>query len=237
LEGALLFCQRHLPLPGRIESERLERVDRPLIPPDALREIVVNALIHRDYTIAGGAVSLAIFDDRVDIWSAGRLPLGITPDDLSREHDSIQRNPLIAEVFYRAGLIEKWGRGTNRVIAQCREAGIAPPEFREVAGSTVVTFHVQVGLTPQVTPHVTPHVTPQVVTLLEAARHPHSREELQRVLGLKDRMHFQKAYLEPLLAAGWLEMTIPDKPRSRLQRYRTTAAGQGTLNTTSGERP
>jgi hypothetical protein len=140
------------------------------------------------------------FDDRVVIWSAGKPPLGITPDDLSREHDSIRRKPIIAEVFYRAGLIEKWGRGTNRVIAQCREAGIAPPEFREVAGSTVVTFRVQVGL------------TPQVVALLEAARHPHSREELQCVLGLKDRMHLQKAYLEPLLAAGWLEMTIPDKP-------------------------
>jgi ATP-dependent DNA helicase RecG len=233
LEEALLFCQRHLPLPGRIDPGRLERVDRPLIPPDALREIVVNALIHRDYTIAGGAVSLAIFDDRVEIWSAGRLPLGITPDDLSREHDSIQRNPIIAEVFYRAGLIEKWGRGTNRVIAQCREAGIAPPEFREVAGSTVVTFRVQVGITTQ----VTPQVTPQVIALLKAARQPHSREELQRILGLKDRRHFQKTYIEALLAAGWLEMTIPDRPRSRLQRYRITAAGQGTLNTTSGERP
>jgi predicted HTH transcriptional regulator len=80
----------------------------------------------------------------------------MTPDDLSRDHDSIQRNLIIAEVFYRAGLIEKWGRGTNRVIAQCREAGMAPPEFREVAGSTVVTFRVQVGLTPQVTLQVTP---------------------------------------------------------------------------------
>jgi ATP-dependent DNA helicase RecG len=159
--------------------------------------------------------------------------LGITPDDLSREHDSIQRNPIIAEVFYRAGLIKKWGRGTNRVIAQCREAGIAPPEFQEVAGSTVVTFRVQVELTLQ----VTPQVTPQGVALLETAQHPHSREELQRVLGLKDRMHLQKACLEPLLAAGWLEMTVPDKPRSRLQRYRTTAAGLGTLQTQSGERP
>jgi ATP-dependent DNA helicase RecG len=63
LEEALLFCQRHLPLPGRIEPGRLECVDRPLIPPDALREILVNALIHRDYTIIGGAVALAIFDD------------------------------------------------------------------------------------------------------------------------------------------------------------------------------
>jgi predicted HTH transcriptional regulator len=217
LEEALFFCQRHLPLPGRIEPGRLERVDRPPIPPDALREILVNALIHRDYTIAGGAVALAIFDDRVEIWSAGRLPSGITPDDLSREHDSIQRNPIIAEVFYRAGLIAKWGRGTNRVIAQCLEAGIASPEFREIAGSTVVTFRVQVGFTSQ--------VTPQVITLLEAAQQPHPREELQRAVGLKDRMHFQKAYLEPLLAAEWLEMTIPNKPRSRLQRYRTTPAG------------
>jgi ATP-dependent DNA helicase RecG len=131
LEEALLFCQRHLPLPGRIEPGRLERADRPLISPDALREILVNALIHRDYTITGGAVALAIFDDRVEVWSAGWLPSGITVDDLSRERDSIQRNPLIADVFYRAGLIEKWGRGTNRVIIQCAEAGIAARNFEK----------------------------------------------------------------------------------------------------------
>lgn len=64
LEEAQLFCQRHFPLPARIVPEQLRRVERPLIPPDAMREILVNALIHRDYSIAGGAVSLAIFDDR-----------------------------------------------------------------------------------------------------------------------------------------------------------------------------
>jgi hypothetical protein len=85
----------------------------------------------------------------------------------------------------------------------------------------VVTFHVQVGLTPQ--------VTPQVIALLMAARPPRSREELQRVAGLKDRIHFQKAHLEPLIAAGWLEMIIPNKPRSRLQRYQTTTAGVAVL--------
>ena len=66
-----------------------------------MREIVVNALIHRDYTIAGGAVSLAIFDDRVEIWSAGKFPNGITPESLKAAHLSVQRNPIIAEVFYR----------------------------------------------------------------------------------------------------------------------------------------
>lgn len=132
-------------------------------------------------------------------------------------NESILRNPIIAEVFHWSGLIEKWGRGTNRVIAQCRTAGIALPEFYETGASTVVTFRVSVG--------DTPHVTPHVIKLLKVAQKPRPREELKKLVGLKDRMHFQKAYLEPLVTSGWLEMTIPDKPRSVLQRYRTTAAG------------
>jgi hypothetical protein len=103
--------------------------------------------------------------------------------------------------------------------------GVAPLEFREITGSVVVTFRVRVGLTTQ----VTPHVTPQVVALLKAAHHPCSRGELQQVVGLKDREHFRKTYLEPLLTAGWLEMTIPEKPRSRHQRYRTTESGKAAL--------
>ena len=73
----------------------------------------------------------------------------------------------------------------------------------------------------------TPQVTPQVVTVLQVeAQKANSRDELQKAAGIKDREHFRKAYLEPLLLAGWLERTIPDKPRSRLQRYRTTEAGR-----------
>jgi ATP-dependent DNA helicase RecG len=86
-------------------------VGTPLVPPDAMREILVNALIHRDFSIAGGAISLAIFDDRVEVWSAGTFPTGITPEKLSKSHQSVQRNPIIADGFYKTGLIEKWGRG------------------------------------------------------------------------------------------------------------------------------
>ena len=73
----------------------------------------------------------------------------------------------------------------------------------------------------------TPQLTPQVVAVLQvAAQQANSRDELQKAAGIKDREHFRKAYLEPLLFAGWLERTIPDKPRSRLQRYRTTETGR-----------
>ncbi|MFN6193525.1 MAG: ATP-binding protein, partial [Planctomycetota bacterium] len=145
LEEAEIFCQRHFPMPAKMVSGQMRRQEKPLIPIDALREILVNALIHRDYTIAGGAVSLAIFDDRVEVWSAGGFPRGITPESLSQEHLSVPRNPILADVFHRTGLIERWGRGTNRVVAMCKDAGIAPPSFREITGAAVVTFAVSIG--------------------------------------------------------------------------------------------
>jgi ATP-dependent DNA helicase RecG len=118
----------------------LERKDEPICPPLALREALVNALCHRDYSIPGGAVNVALFDDRLEIASSGLLPFGITVEDLKREHNSRPRNPLLAEVFYRRGLIERWGRGTQKIVELCREAGQPDPEFEERAGEVVVRF-------------------------------------------------------------------------------------------------
>ena len=227
LEEAQLFCQRHFPLPGKIIPEDFHRQDKPLIPPLAIREILVNALIHRDYTIYGGSIHLAVFDDRVEVWSAGRLPAGITAENLSKDHLSVRRNPIIADVFHLVGLIEKWGRGTNRVIEQCKVAGIAPPAFREVGPSTVVTFKVpvssmsrhQVGTKSALSRH-------QVAILKAAAKNPQSIQVLMRHAGRSDRTKFRDQILRPLLDQGLLEMTIPEKPKSSRQRYQTTESGR-----------
>lgn len=106
----------------------------------ALREALVNAFCHRDYSIEGGAVSLAIFDDRLEIWSDGTLPFGLKVEDLKRDHLSRPRNPLIAEAFYRRGLIERWGRGTQKIVELCLQAGHPEPEFLELAGAVGVRF-------------------------------------------------------------------------------------------------
>jgi ATP-dependent DNA helicase RecG len=140
LDEAVHFIMRHIPVAGRIEPGALERQDTPLYPPLALREALVNALCHRDYTIPGGAVNVAIFDDRLEIISAGLLPAGITVDDLKRNHVSFPRNPLIAGVFFRRGLIEQWGRGTQKMVDWCVAAGQPEPEFEEQAGAVVVRF-------------------------------------------------------------------------------------------------
>ncbi len=140
LEEAMLFLRRHLPVAGRIVPGLFERKDEPLFPLEALREALVNAFCHRDYTIAGGAVSLAIYDDRLEIWSDGSLPSGLTPEDLKRDHPSKPRNPLIAKVFYLRGIIERWGRGTQKIVELCVKAGHPEPEFGEQAGSVWVRF-------------------------------------------------------------------------------------------------
>jgi ATP-dependent DNA helicase RecG len=140
LDEAVHFTMRHIPVAGRIEPGKLEREDIPLYPPLALREALVNALCHRDYSIFGGAVNIAIFDDRLEIISTGLLPAGVTVADLKRNHVSRPRNPLIAEVFYRRGLIEQWGRGTQKIVDWCVAAGQPEPEFEEEAGAVTVRF-------------------------------------------------------------------------------------------------
>lgn len=140
LAEAHSFLSRHLPIRGSFESGNLRREDEPLYPILALREALVNAFCHRDYSIAGGAVSVAIFDDRLEVASTGTLPDGLTVDDLKRQHFSQPRNPLLADVFYRRGLIELWGRGTQGIVRLCIGAGCPEPQFEERAGEFVVRF-------------------------------------------------------------------------------------------------
>lgn len=140
LQQAQRFLREHLPVAGRVEPQLFERKDEPLYPPEALREALANALCHREYESSGGSVSIGIFDDRLEIGSTGYLPHGLTVEDLTEPHTSKPRNPLIAGVFYRRGLIEQWGRGTLRMAELTQEAGLAPPEFEERGGEMTVRF-------------------------------------------------------------------------------------------------
>jgi ATP-dependent DNA helicase RecG len=140
LQRAQRFLRDHLPVAGRIVPDLFERQDDPLYPPAALREALANALCHRDYSIAGGAVSVAIYDDRLEISSTGRLPFDLTPEDLLRSHASRPWNPLIAQVFYRRGIIEAWGRGTIKMAELTAQAGLVSPEFACTGGEVVVRF-------------------------------------------------------------------------------------------------
>ena len=110
---------------------------------------------------------MAVYDDRLEVISTGTLPFGQTVADLVRDHVSKPRNPLLADLFYRRGLIEKWGRGTQEIIDLCVAAGHPPPEFEERAGDVVVRF-IPSGYVP---PHRVEHnLTDRQRRILHALR-------------------------------------------------------------------
>lgn len=134
------FMRDHLPIAGRIVPSLFERIDDPLYAPAALREALANALCHRDYSTGGSSVNIAIYDDRLEISSIGELPFDITAEDLTRPHRSRPWNPLIAQAFYRRGLIEIWGRGTQKIAELTEQTGRATPEFESGGGAVTVRF-------------------------------------------------------------------------------------------------
>ncbi len=118
----------------------LQRVEVWEYPFAALREAVANALLHRDYSDTG-RVMIRIYDDRILISSPGLLPEGVALADLTRDpHRSKLRNPLLAQAFFFAEIVERWGTGTTRMARLCAERGLPAPEFAEVSGEMWVTF-------------------------------------------------------------------------------------------------
>ena len=101
------------------------------LPPSAIREAIINAVVHADYSQKGSSIRIAIFDDRIEIENPGILPLGMDMEDLSRGISNL-RNLVIARVFFELGLIEQWGSGIQRIIDECKEYGLQNPVFEEI---------------------------------------------------------------------------------------------------------
>ena len=140
LANAERFLRDTLPIAGRFEQDRFERIDEPLYPPLATREALANALCHRDYSIGGGSVGVAIYDDRLEVTSSGSLHFDLTPEKLFAPHESRPWNPLIARTFYRRGIIEEWGSGTLKMAELANGAGLPIPEIEDDGDGVTVRF-------------------------------------------------------------------------------------------------
>ena len=193
----------------------------------------MNALIHRDYA-SGAPIQIRVHDDRLRIWNPGELPEHWSVGRLLQAHPSRPFNPIIANAFFRAGEIEAWGRGIQRIFDACREAGAPTPQLDYTEGDWSMEFpfsaSYQAALSPaavtgQVTGQVTGEVTEEVERLVSVLEGAMKRTELQQALGLKHRDHFRSGYLLPALAAGLVAMTLPDMPSSGRQQYRLTVKG------------
>ena len=138
IEDAVAFVQKHA-LRG-VEIGRVRHEQHWSVPLVAIREAIINAVVHADYSQRGAPIRLAIFDDRIEVENPGLLPFGLTLDDLPQGISKL-RNRTIGRVFHELGLVEQWGSGIQRMIATCREAGLAPPVWEEVGLRLRVTIH------------------------------------------------------------------------------------------------
>jgi ATP-dependent DNA helicase RecG len=121
-----------------ISYKGLQRIEGLEYPEAALREAILNAIIHKDYS--GTTIFLSVYDDRLIIWNPGELPSSLTVDLLKEKHSSQPRNRLIADVFFMAGYIESWGRGIDIMMKGCKEYGLPEPIIAEEQGGISVSF-------------------------------------------------------------------------------------------------
>lgn len=121
-----------------VTFEGFQRVENDLYPIQALREMLLNALVHRTYM--GATIQMRVYDDKLSIWNEGTLPYGLSLEDLKREHSSRPRNPVIANACFLGGYIDTWGRGTLKIINSCKEAGLPEPEINEMNGGVSVAL-------------------------------------------------------------------------------------------------
>lgn len=202
-----------------VSYDGIFRVETLPVPREALREGVVNAVIHRDYATPT-PIQIRVHDDRMSIWNPGQLPAGWSVEDLIKAHSSRPYNPRIAYAFFRAGTIEAWGRGIQQIIDVCAEVGNPVPEWKvEAGGGLRIEFpysaaykaadahsHGRVGdpattpITTPITTPTTPITTPKRILVLLEAQPELTQQELAERVGLtRDGV---KYHLRKLKEAG-----------------------------------
>lgn len=216
IDEALSFCRRNMKVRTIISRETGLRMDKTEYPIEALREAILNAVIHRDYSIhtEGTPIQIDFFTDRVEIHSPGSLygrmsieQLGIARPDL--------RNPALAVMTEALTAAEHRYSGIPTMRNAMKEYGLPEPKFENRRNEFVVTLYNQTE------PAVDAPVAETSDDLLSFCRQPRSRQEIADFLGIKTIFYAMQHYVQPLLDEGRLAMTIPEKPRSRSQKYYT----------------
>lgn len=219
-EEALAFCRRSMKVRTIINKETGKRTDRTEYPMDAIREAVLNALIHRNYSIytEGTPIQIDFFADRLEIHSPGSLYGRMTVEQLGVARPDL-RNPALAVMTEVLTGAENRYSGIPTIRRSLAEYGLPEPKFENRRNEFVVTFYNGTGETEAPEPQKTGEEAPD---LLAFCKTPRTRKEIADYLGVKTVFYVMQHYVKPLLESGQLAMTMPEKPKSKNQRYYAT---------------
>ena len=228
-------------------EDGLHRVEKFPFPREALRELILNALVHKDYS-SNIPIQISVSDDKIYIANVGSLPDDWTVKRLLGKHSSRPRNPTIAGCVYLTGMIETWGRGIRKVFDECKRHGCPPPEY-EVSAGDPGDIMVRINAAPDaVVESAEPQeamtigakvegrvgaesgqsrgrveagsvtIRERIVAALQSGGL--SKAEIAKAIGLKRVSGHLNRTVRALLDDGVISATLKDKPASRLQKYR-----------------
>lgn len=207
-------------------KEARYRVDKPDYADRAVTEALVNALIHRDYIVAGSEIHIDMYDDRLEIQSPGGMFEGKAIQECDIDSiGSVRRNPVIADLFHRMKYMERRGSGLKKILSETKKLPGYTEQMKPEFYSTPSDFRVimkninyNLGHSTQVNTQDNTQVSTQD-KILDFCIEPHTKAEIAACCGFKSIKSFSQHHLTPLLESGRLRMTLPDKPSSRNQKY------------------
>ncbi len=211
---------------------RAESVQAPVayeIPKEVVREAIVNAVAHRDYT-SNASVQVMLFSDRLEILNPGRLPPPLTLEQLRETHPSVPNNRLLARSLYLTQYIEEMGTGTLDMIRRCGDAGLREPEFTDSSGFKTTIWRATPPEQIKVQPESLPGDLKSKVLNLLVSDGPLSRSELSKKLGQKEVSGQLNKVVRNLRTDLMIEYTLPEKPTSSRQKYQLTNKGRNELS-------
>ena len=224
LEGGLAFVRNNMRVSTRIDTDTGEREDIPQYPMDAVREAVLNALVHRDYSThtEGMPIQLILYSDRLEITNPGGLYGRLTVDQLGNAQPDT-RNPVLVTAMEFMGKTENRYSGIPRIRRAMEELGLPEPVFYDRRGSFTVILYNSSSAQNEKQDEADDSSTHTVDKkgLLDFCRKPRSRKEIVDFLGVSSAQYALRRYLDPLVETGAIRLSIPDRPRSQRQMYST----------------
>ena len=215
LDGALQFVKNNMRVSTVINPQTGKRNDKADYPLTAVREVILNALVHRDYSIhtEGMPIQLTMYNDRLEVENPGGLYGRMTIDQLGKVQPDT-RNPVLATAMETLGLTENRYSGIPTIYSEMKNAGLPAPKFEDNKESFTVTLYNN-------TESLKDDMD-STDSLLEFCSIPRTRSEIANYLGITTPSYAIKKYIKPLIKDGKIEMTNPEKPKSSNQKYFTS---------------
>ena len=216
LDGALQFVKRNMKKKTIINPETGKREDRTEYPITAVREAILNALVHRDYSIhtEGMPIQIQMYDDRLEIRNPGGIYGRIKLDQLGKQQPDT-RNPVLVAALEVLGITENRYSGIPTIRRELQEYGLQEPEFSDDRGSYWVCFYNA----DNTDIYTEADVLKRENDLVAFCHTPRSRKEICAFLKLSSVTYAMQKHVQPLIDEGVIKMTLPDKPKSSKQKY------------------